>query len=61
MGLTKTRAAMMGIGAAEEPDAFAELVDASRKPPPTTDMGGPLAERRSISQQVAGRITAMNK
>jgi DNA-binding FadR family transcriptional regulator len=54
----KASAAETGEGA---PDAFAELIDASRRPVQTSDMGGPLQERRSISEQVANRIIAMIK
>jgi GntR family transcriptional repressor for pyruvate dehydrogenase complex len=44
------------------PDAFAELVDAARRPVhPKTDFGGGRLERRSISEQVANRIMAMIK
>ena len=45
----------------EAPDAFAELLDAQRKPKPRHDFGGPAIERRSISEQVANRILAMIK
>jgi GntR family transcriptional repressor for pyruvate dehydrogenase complex len=45
----------------ESPDAFAELLDAQRKPKPRHDFGGPAIERRSISEQVANRIMAMIK
>jgi GntR family transcriptional repressor for pyruvate dehydrogenase complex len=45
----------------EAPDAFAELLDAQRKPKPRHDFGGPAIERRSISEQVANRIMAMIK
>jgi GntR family transcriptional repressor for pyruvate dehydrogenase complex len=51
---------MIGIDGGQG-DAFAELVDATRRPMPATDMGGPIAERRSISEQVAGRIMSMIK
>jgi GntR family transcriptional repressor for pyruvate dehydrogenase complex len=43
------------------PDAFAELLEAQRKPKPKHDFGGPAIERRSISEQVANRIMAMIK
>ena len=45
----------------DAPDAFAELLDAQRKPKPRHDFGGPAIERRSISEQVANRIMAMIK
>ena len=47
----------------DAPDAFAELLDAQRKPKPRPrhDFGGPAIERRSISEQVANRIMAMIK
>ncbi len=60
MNLGKARPTMADISEGT-PDAFAELVDATRRPVPASDMGGPLAERRSISEQVAGRIMAMIK
>jgi GntR family transcriptional repressor for pyruvate dehydrogenase complex len=60
MNLGKAKPGMVDISEGA-PDAFAELIDASRRPAPASDMGGPLAERRSISEQVAGRIMAMIK
>jgi GntR family transcriptional repressor for pyruvate dehydrogenase complex len=45
----------------EEPDAFAELIDAARNPPPRQGFGGPVLERRPIAEQVASRIMAMIK
>jgi GntR family transcriptional repressor for pyruvate dehydrogenase complex len=47
--------------AAGAPDAFAELVDANRRPHPRSDFGGGRLERRSISEQVANRVMAMIK
>lgn len=47
---------------AEDTDAFSELVQSVRRPPvPETDFGGPVARRRSISEQVATRILGMVK
>jgi GntR family transcriptional repressor for pyruvate dehydrogenase complex len=43
------------------PDAFAELIDAARRPKHTAQFGGGTLERRSISEQVANRILAMIK
>lgn len=54
----KLRAAEMEATA---PDAFAELLDASRRPVAQPDFGGGALERRSISEQVANRILAMIK
>lgn len=45
---------------ASRPDALADLV-AGRPAPPEADFGGPALERRSISEQVAGRILGMIK
>ena len=42
-------------------DAFSELVEAERRPVPKSDLGGPKAPRRPISEQVANRILAMIK
>ena len=42
------------------PDAFSELIDATRRPL-KHEFGGPVLERRSISEQVAGRILGMIK
>jgi GntR family transcriptional repressor for pyruvate dehydrogenase complex len=53
------QAVVAAIGGA--PDAFAELLEAQRKPKPRHDFGGPAIERRSISEQVANRIMAMIK
>jgi GntR family transcriptional repressor for pyruvate dehydrogenase complex len=47
--------------AGEAPDAFAELVDATRRKHVRPDFGGGALERRSISEQVANRIMAMIK
>jgi len=47
--------------AGEAPDAFAELVDATRRKHTRPDFGGGALERRSISEQVANRIMAMIK
>jgi GntR family transcriptional repressor for pyruvate dehydrogenase complex len=47
--------------AGEAPDAFAELVDGSRRKHARPDFGGGALERRSISEQVANRIMAMIK
>ena len=44
-----------------QPDAFSELVEAERRPAPKSDLGGPMAPRRPISEQVANRILAMIK
>lgn len=49
------------IEAGSASDAFAELIDAERKPKLRHDFGGPAIERRSISEQVANRIMAMIK
>jgi DNA-binding FadR family transcriptional regulator len=57
-GKAKEELVVAGAGA---PDAFAELVDASRKPPRGTEFAGGTLERRSISEQVANRILAMIK
>ena len=44
----------------ETPDAFSELIDATRQPQPARrDFGGGALERRSISEQVANRILSM--
>ena len=40
-------------------DAFAELVEAGRRDPPSQDFGGAALERRPVSQQVADRILDM--
>ena len=56
----KLQAQAVGIGETAR-DAFAELVDAARRPVQSSDMGGPLQERRSISEQVANRVIAMIK
>jgi GntR family transcriptional regulator, transcriptional repressor for pyruvate dehydrogenase complex len=56
----KAKAHAVDIGEAAT-DAFAELIDASRRPVQSSDMGGPLQERRSISEQVANRIIEMIK
>jgi GntR family transcriptional repressor for pyruvate dehydrogenase complex len=56
----KAKAQAVDIGETAT-DAFAELIDASRRPVPSSDMGGPLQERRSISEQVANRIIEMIK
>ena len=46
----------------ETPDAFSELIDATRQPQPARrDFGGGALERRSISEQVANRILSMIK
>lgn len=43
-------------------DAFSDLVHATRQTPaPDTDFGGPVLQRRSISEQVATRILGMIK
>lgn len=43
-------------------DAFSELVQSVRRPPaPDKDFGGPVVQRRSISEQVATRILGMIK
>lgn len=42
-------------------DAFSELIDATRRPHLKSNFGGPVLERRSISEQVANRILAMIK
>ena len=45
-----------------ESDAFSELVRSVRRPAaPDTDFGGPVLQRRSISEQVATRILGMIK
>jgi len=44
-----------------ESDAFAELVDAARRPASHADFGGGTLERKSISEQVANRILSMIK
>ena len=49
------------IAGDDAPDAFAELVDATRRKPQKADFGGGALERRSISEQVANRILAMIK
>jgi GntR family transcriptional repressor for pyruvate dehydrogenase complex len=47
---------------AEDGDAFSELVQSLRRPAvPETDFGGPVVQRRSISEQVATRIMGMIK
>ena len=56
----KAKAQVVDVGEAAT-DAFAELIDASRRPVLSSDMGGPLQERRSISEQVANRSIAMIK
>jgi GntR family transcriptional repressor for pyruvate dehydrogenase complex len=43
------------------PDAFSELIDASHRPRPKPEFGGGALNRRSISEQVAGRILGMIK
>jgi DNA-binding FadR family transcriptional regulator len=46
----------------EAPDAFAELVFGQRhRHAPETDFGGPVQQRRTISDQVAARILGMVK
>ena len=45
----------------EGSDAFAELVDATRRKHTRPEFGGGALERRSISEQVANRIMAMIK
>jgi GntR family transcriptional regulator, transcriptional repressor for pyruvate dehydrogenase complex len=42
-------------------DAFAELIDASRRPAHHIGFGGGTLERKSISEQVANRIMSMIK
>ena len=49
------------IAGGSAPDAFAELIDATRGDKAKTDFGGGALERRSISEQVANRILAMIK
>ncbi len=46
---------------ADAPDAFHELIDATRRPRAKSDFGGGALERRSISEQVADRILSMIK
>ena len=43
------------------PDAFCELIEAVLRPRKATNFGGGALERRSISEQVAGRLMAMIK
>ncbi|MEO8757781.1 MAG: FadR/GntR family transcriptional regulator [Devosia sp.] len=50
---------LVSVGAAV-PDAFSELIDATRRPA-KPNFGGGALERRSISEQVANRIMAMIK
>jgi len=57
-GKAKEALAMAGDDA---PDAFAELIDASRRKHPKPQFGGGALDRRSISEQVANRIMAMIK
>ena len=45
----------------DAPDALSELIAASRRQQPKTEFGGPVLERRSISEQVANRILSMIK
>ena len=45
----------------DAPDAFAELIDSSKRRHTKPDFGGGALERRSISEQVANRILAMIK
>lgn len=47
--------------AAAAPDAFTELVDQTRRPRRAEGFGGGTLERRSIAEQVSGRIMAMIK
>jgi GntR family transcriptional repressor for pyruvate dehydrogenase complex len=50
------------VAGTSAPDAFSELIDAARRPRHRSDFGGgPVLERRSISEQVANRILAMIK
>jgi len=49
------------VGDGEAADAFADLIDATRRPSAKTGFGGGALERRSISEQVANRIMAMIK
>ncbi|MEQ1899202.1 MAG: FadR/GntR family transcriptional regulator [Devosia sp.] len=56
----KAKVAVIETGG-KAPDAFAALIDESRKPHHRSDFGGPVLERRSISEQVANRILAMIK
>ena len=57
-GKAKDALAMAGDGAS---DAFAELIDASRRNHPKPEFGGGALDRRSISEQVANRVMAMIK
>ena len=57
-GKAKEALAMAG---GDAPDAFAELIDASRRKHPKPQFGGGALDRRSISEQVANRIMAMIK
>ena len=47
--------------AAAAPDAFTELLDQTRQPRRAEGFGGGTLERRSIAEQVSGRIMAMIK
>lgn len=53
--------AVATVASGDAPDAFSDLLDAARRPPQNSDFGGPVLERRSISEQVANRILAMIK
>ena len=50
-----------GLGEGEASDAFADLIDSTRRPSARSRFGGGALERRSISEQVANRIMAMIK
>lgn len=56
----KLRKELVGAGA-DTPDAFSELIDATRRPHQKSEFGGGALERRSISEQVANRILSMIK
>ena len=53
------RAGEKSVG--EPADAFADLVDATRRPAAQPEFGGGTLERKSISEQVASRIMSMIK
>jgi len=51
----------VATGSGETGDAFAELIDASRRQVRHEGFGGGMLERKSISEQVANRILSMIK
>ncbi|MBI4924052.1 MAG: FadR family transcriptional regulator [Devosia nanyangense] len=59
-GKAKEELVIAGAGRGT-PDALSELIAATRRQPPKTEFGGPVLERRSISEQVANRILSMIK